>query len=55
MGRSVSITQAVARAARAEDQVRRTAQLRTMSGEELAQVLGGDPAASAPWVEAAAA
>ena len=56
MGRSVtSLAHAVARAARAEDQVRRTAQLQAMSGEDLARVLGGDPAQSAPWVEAAAA
>lgn len=57
MGRAVTtdLRHAVARAGRAEDQVRRTAQLMAMSRTDLTLVLGGDPAQSAPWVEAAAA
>ena len=57
MGRGVSqdIRGAVASAGRAEDQLRRMARLRAMSAAELAEILGGDPAAALPWVEAAAA
>lgn len=57
MGRGMTpeLARSIARAGRAEDQFSRMARLKTMSAAELTARLGGDPAAAAPWLEAAAA
>ena len=51
---SDTLSQSIARADRAEDSAARFARLSTMNAAELAHTIGGDPAAAAPWVRAAA-